>query len=193
MTAPEIHVAQRHVLNPLARSEQRFKCFRCKRDLPESCFHPIGQVRKKGQRPDLILLHPLCFTCIKQKKCDLEASALYSPALHRFASRLVSTTRMGAKSRGIAFAITAEDVVSLYIAQKGRCALSDAVMHITPGIGRKNVRAMSIDRIDSSANYTLDNVQLVCAIINIMKNDLPVDEFKMWCSAVVLKTEDNVV
>ena len=43
---------------------------------------------------------------------------------------------------------------------------------------------LSLDRIDSSQGYTEDNVQLVCRIVNIMKNDLSVDEFVGWCKLI---------
>ena len=42
------------------------------------------------------------------------------------------------------------------------------------------------DRKDSSKGYTVDNIQLVGAIINIMKNDIDEKDFLMFVSAVVM-------
>ena len=42
------------------------------------------------------------------------------------------------------------------------------------------------DRKDSSKGYTVDNIQLVGAIINIMKNDIDEKDFLMFVSAVAM-------
>ena len=52
-------------------------------------------------------------------------------------------------------------------------------------INRLNI---SIDRINSSLGYTKDNVQLVAAIVNRMKTDLPDSEFIKICSII---TDNN--
>lgn len=44
---------------------------------------------------------------------------------------------------------------------------------------------VSIDRIDSSKGYEEGNVQLVCHITNLMKQDLSISELKMWCAKIV--------
>jgi len=52
-------------------------------------------------------------------------------------------------------------------------------------INRLNI---SIDRINSSLGYTKDNVQLLAAIVNHMKTDLPDSEFIKICSII---TDNN--
>jgi hypothetical protein len=47
----------------------------------------------------------------------------------------------------------------------------------------------SLDRIDSSKGYTIENVQWVHAIINNMKWDMPQSEFLSFCYAVCRKME----
>lgn len=42
----------------------------------------------------------------------------------------------------------------------------------------KNPRDPSIDRINNSKGYTADNIQLVCAWYNLMKNEWSDDEIK---------------
>lgn len=57
----------------------------------------------------------------------------------------------------------------MYYKQEGKCALSGEILTKIAledkGINKYNV---SIDRINSSKDYTKDNIQLVGAIINIM-------------------------
>lgn len=64
------------------------------------------------------------------------------------------------------FTITVEDVVALWDKQNGRCAISGMPM----AHEFKNLRSVSIDRIDSDLGYTLDNIQLVCQWVNYAKN-----------------------
>jgi hypothetical protein len=76
-----------------------------------------------------------------------------------------------------------EDLLALYEAQGGLCAIT--LIPMTTGIreGRKRTN-VSIDRIDSSKGYSLDNIQLVCTIVNLMKLDMTQTEFTKWCAAV---------
>ncbi len=44
---------------------------------------------------------------------------------------------------------------------------------------------MSFDRIDSSKNYTINNIQLVCSIVNIMKGEMSMETFLDFCKSAV--------
>ena len=85
--------------------------------------------------------------------------------------------------------LTLDYMMGIYHAQDGKCALSGEQMtHIT-GKGRGSTN-ISIDRIDSSKGYVPGNVQLVCAIINCMKNEHPQEEFIKFCQKVVDKNQN---
>ena len=77
-------------------------------------------------------------------------------------------------------------VMGLYHAQHGCCALSGEPMTWTVGKGRIPTN-ISIDRIDSSKGYVSGNIQLVCAIVNCMKNEYSQEEFIEFCAKVVIK------
>jgi len=77
--------------------------------------------------------------------------------------------------------ITLDDLENLYNAQNGNCALTGRKMTYYPN--DKNV--MSIDRIDSSYGYTLDNVQLVCKEANILKWNLSKEDLIALCKEVI--------
>ncbi len=47
---------------------------------------------------------------------------------------------------------------------------------------------LSIDRKDFSKGYTIDNIQLVGAIINIMKNDLDEKDFLLFISSIAINS-----
>ena len=42
----------------------------------------------------------------------------------------------------------------------------------------------SLDRIDSSKGYTIDNVQWVHKKVNMMKKDMSDSEFIAWCNEI---------
>lgn len=76
--------------------------------------------------------------------------------------------------------------LELYNSQKGKCALSGIDMtFIKKTDGVKIHTNLSIDRIDSSKGYEIGNIQLVCAVVNIMKTVLSTDELIWWCTKIV--------
>lgn len=58
------------------------------------------------------------------------------------------------------------------------------------GSGR-HLKNMSIDRIDPNKGYTKDNVQLVCAQVNMMKSDMSLEELYMFCEAKIKNNENR--
>ena len=80
--------------------------------------------------------------------------------------------------------LSIEFLEGLYNKQEGKCAISGVVMTHIYGQG-KTPTNISIDRIDSSKEYSEDNVQLVCYTVNIMKNTLTLEELKDWCKLII--------
>jgi hypothetical protein len=72
----------------------------------------------------------------------------------------------------------------LLATQGGKCALSGVELTCTLQRGVVSKTNVSIDRIDPKGAYTLDNVQLVCAVLNKFRIDTPLDEFIDWCRKV---------
>jgi len=66
------------------------------------------------------------------------------------------------------------------------CALSGVEMTFIKIPKSEKVHTnLSIDRIDSSLPYEEGNIQLVCAVTNVMKTTLTMGELYEWCSAIV--------
>jgi len=89
-----------------------------------------------------------------------------------------------AKKRGISCTVTPQFLFDLYEKQEGMCALTGFKMSTIYGEGRKH-RNISLDRIDNTKGYSQKNVQLVCHIVNIMKNNLTQEEFIEYCKAII--------
>lgn len=88
------------------------------------------------------------------------------------------------KSRGYQWDLTIEFVWEMYISQKGKCALSG----VSIGWAKKGLTATaSIDRIDSSEGYLIENVQLVHKDVNFMKQQFSQEYFIEICKAVANK------
>ena len=84
----------------------------------------------------------------------------------------------------IQYELTTEDVVDMWEAQGGRCALSGVLMthHRDGALGdvkQKEFNA-SIDRINPQGPYVRENVQLVVNRVNTMKHTLGEDMFVWW-------------
>lgn len=81
--------------------------------------------------------------------------------------------------------IPLEYVLDLLKTQNGKCALSGITMTFEKKVGAPKVHTnLSIDRIDSCKGYEIGNIQLTCAVVNIMKTTLSSDELRWWCSKI---------
>ena len=80
-----------------------------------------------------------------------------------------------ALKKNIEFDIDVEFITDLLQKQDFRCKYSNELLDLA-NVGsfenQMNLNSLSIDRKDSNKGYTKDNVVLVTAIVNSMKNDL---------------------
>jgi len=109
-----------------------------------------------------------------RKKLRKRANAYYQSTAEIFINGLVrgartcSKQRLSGKKRAtpLEFDIVTKQVIALYNAQNGLCAISRLPLKHEWG----KLGSMSIDRIDSSVGYVINNIQLVCKGINMLKN-----------------------
>lgn len=174
-------------------------CVNCGKELPyeqrkrNCCSHSCANQmmwRKKGGK-----------TCRKTcKECGASFCALPSEGYCSMQCRQSARHRLSAKparyfrrlltlrspGRGAAVyrsLLTQDDLIHLYREQQGRCALSGVELTFQSGRGRIPTNC-SIDRIDSSRDYTRDNIQLACIWANMMKKNMPQGEFIEWCRKI---------
>jgi hypothetical protein len=89
-------------------------------------------------------------------------------------------------SRGYQWDLSIEDIWNMYQEQEGVCALSG----IPIGWSDKGLTATaSIDRIDSSEGYIIENIQLVHKDVNFMKQQFDQEYFINLCKAVADKVK----
>jgi len=128
-------------------------------------------------------LYPSCKKCAKNSQKKWLESDIKNFIKKVYISCKSNCVR---RSKDLVFAITEEDILELYYKQNGKCALSGQILTKIAledkGINKYNV---SIDRINSSKGYTKDNIQLVGAIVNIIKNDMEEKDFILFVSSIV--------
>lgn len=96
----------------------------------------------------------------------------------------------GASSRNLELKITIEDAWNIYLQQNGKCAISgiDIVLRGQEiGMSSKEVHkktTASLDRIDSSKGYTINNIQWIHKDINQMKSDRDMKTFLYWIKTI---------
>lgn len=113
-------------------------------------------------------------------ECKVCEKISHGKSPRSFISRLMA----GAKQRkNLKFNLDLNYLEELYKNQKGKCAISKINMSNIAGKGHIDTN-ISIDRIDSTKGYIKGNVHLVCYIINRMKTDLELKDFKSYCRKV---------
>ena len=121
----------------------------------------------------------------KCKSCS-NSSNNFKGKYHSIPHTWFSMKQKGGISRGYQWDLTIEDIWSMYEKQEGVCALSGVPI----GWAEKGLTATaSIDRIDSSEGYILENVQLVHKDINFMKQQFDQEYFINMCKAVADKVK----
>jgi len=91
--------------------------------------------------------------------------------------------KRNAKARDISFDVSIEQLWELFVKQAGRCALTGSRLHLTKKRTDPSTTA-SVDRIDSSKPYVIENLQWVHKDINRMKQDLDQSQFLSLCRDV---------
>jgi len=98
--------------------------------------------------------------------------------------------QQGASSRNLELNITIEDAWNVYLQQNGKCAISGVDIMLRGqeiGISSKYVHektTASLDRIDSSKGYTIDNIQWIHKDLNQMKSDRTMETFLYWIKTI---------
>ena len=74
------------------------------------------------------------------------------------------------------------DVYDLYLKQEGKCAVTGIQM--TFDRSRKQT-ALSLDRIEAGGPYIIENIRLVCSVVNSMRLDMTDKELLFWCKKIL--------
>lgn len=81
------------------------------------------------------------------------------------------TYQKNALRRGLSFELSRQDIPSLLQRSQWKCAVTKIGFSMDRYGGAKAPFSPSIDRIDNSKGYTMDNTRIVCLIVNIAMNE----------------------
>ena len=116
--------------------------------------------------------------CNNKEKIKIKNKRRYTNlSLDEKFNQLVNTA---SKRKNIKCFVTVEHLHDVWQKQKGLCAYIK--LPLTSEAHKFNT--VSLDRIDSNKDYTIDNIQLVCVPINRMKLDYSEEQFINLCSLV---------
>lgn len=76
--------------------------------------------------------------------------------------------------------LTLHDVISVFLRQEGKCALSGISLRHERG----SLYNLSIDRIKAGEEYSVDNIQLICRCINNWRSNTSIEDFIYICKKV---------
>ena len=94
------------------------------------------------------------------------------------------TCKANAKKRGFDFLITKEDIWNKWIEQNKKCALSGTPLKIERNYQKMKGMTASLDRIDFTKGYTIDNIQWIHKDLNKMKMNYPNSYFIEMCKLI---------
>lgn len=95
--------------------------------------------------------------------------------------------RSRAKRRDVVCNVSDEEVLQLLIKQNGKCAKTGIILEPSKqdGFKNKNPYTVSIDRVNNSKGYTIDNIELVCTIFNLFKNSYDIKDVENICKSYI--------
>jgi hypothetical protein len=143
-------------------AEETRVCKTCKQEKPLSKFYAHGASRGGHVRS--------CKSCYMDQRKQIKIGSLEG--------RLKSIFANVTERRHKGLDISLQDLRDLWEKQKGLCAYSGVPMMWDDS---NRYATVSIDRIDSSKGYVRGNIAFCCAIVNVMKNKMPVEHFLWWC------------
>jgi hypothetical protein len=105
---------------------------------------------------------------------------------------LFGKAKQSAKKRNMDFDLTIVDLDNLHKKQNGKCALTGEILEFGTNFSKRAIDiTASLDRIDSSKGYTVDNIQWVHKDLNMMKRNYDNDYFKYICYLVAKHEQDK--
>ena len=93
--------------------------------------------------------------------------------------------KRGASDRNFPFKITINQIWNLFLKQNRKCALSGIKLNFQTCESLRDGTA-SLDRIDNSKGYTIDNVQWIHKDINYMNKDFTQKQLFEYCKLICI-------
>lgn len=103
-------------------------------------------------------------------------------------SQHFSQIKYHAQKRRLVFEITIEDAWRQFVKQDRLCAFTGLIITFPERLSKNTNHTASLDRVDNTKGYTIDNIQWVHKDVNQMKSNYSQERFLQICRMV---TERN--
>ncbi len=111
---------------------------------------------------------------VKKQKTTAQSKVPIICAVHKELKACFNGWKGQAKRRRKKFHLTFQDIQQIWIAQNGHCAVTGQAMTFT----KKDVNKVSLDRVDSSGDYSYNNVRMVAVKVNYARHTYSDDDLR---------------
>jgi len=151
-------------------------CTKCEKDKKINEFY-YHKIRKIYMSSCMECNSKICDTYQKTKRKEKDINFLFRER--------ATGIKHDKKRKGVIVMDKLGDyIIELWSKQNGKCYYTGTQMDVT-GYKNNNPIAVTVDRIIPALGYVENNIALCCSIVNRMKQDLTIDELKMWCSKLI--------
>jgi hypothetical protein len=95
---------------------------------------------------------------------------------------------LGAEKRNLTFNVDIKDAWNVFLLQGKKCKISGFPIHFSTQYSKRKEQTASLDRIDSSKGYELDNIQWLHKSINELKSDFSDEELICFAKKIAYNT-----
>lgn len=169
----------------MSKSRVEKPCSHCKAIKPLDFFYTTGKLVNGNPK-----YNSWCKDCTKEKMTSYHKRTWGKEKLHRVAFLRTKSVKsyltylLGKAKRRRECFVSIDDLLQKWESQNGKCALTGWDMTFILGKGKVSSN-ISIDRINPSKDYTKENIQLVCACVNVAKMEMSQDNFIDMCKTIV--------
>lgn len=103
-----------------------------------------------------------------------------------FITGMLKAASKRAQKYGVSFNLRKEDIVIPKL-----CPILE--IEIIPGDSSNYLQSPSLDRLDNSKGYTLDNIRVISSLANTMKNCATKEQLLKFCKNIPKYLEDDIV
>jgi hypothetical protein len=180
--------------------QSKIKSFGIKRkrqyiDLTGQTYNKLRVLRFSHIKNDNVFWECQCFcgkikimraACIRHKKGTCGNCGTYKEISGRAFHRI----KNNARQRNIVFEIDIKSIWDLFIKQDRRCAISGVELCFNKDV---KLNTASLDRINSSIGYIINNVQWVHKDVNQIKMDFSEAELFKWIKTIYENKKLNII
>lgn len=139
---------------------------------------------KDSQKKNRDYLTSSCAECHRAQYHSSKERLFKTYSLDRKLRSAFNGARIRARKLNRNFSLELSDLYLMWNLQDGKCAITGRRMTYEHFCGRLGSN-LSLDRIDSSFGYSIENSQLVCSIANTIKSDLSTKELLILCNEII--------